>query len=96
MVEEKYKKILIKTIEKHIQNCKIYLFGSRAQEKHPENSDIEISIGTGHAIDISIIGKIKDDLTESSIPYFIDIVDINMTTEKMKKQIVKNGILWKN
>ena len=96
MVEEKYKKILIKTIEKHIPNCKIYLFGSRAQKKHPETSDIDISIDTGHAIDIGIIGKIKDDLIESIIPYFVDIVDFNITTPIMKTQILKNGIIWKN
>ncbi len=96
MIEEKYKKILIKIIEKHLPNCKIYLFGSRAQKKHPETSDIDIALDTGNKIDIGIIGKIKDNLIESYIPYFVDIVDTNMTTEIMKTQILKNGIIWKN
>lgn len=96
MVDEKYKKKLIEIIEKHIPKCKIFLFGSRVQKCHPESSDIDIAIDVGKELESSLLGKIREEVEESTIPYFVDVVDVNNVSDKMKEQIFKYGVLWKD
>lgn len=92
----KYKNDLIAIINKHLPNAKIYLFGSRARGTHNPGSDIDIAVDTGAPINWSILGELKEDIVESNIPLFVDIVDINNVSEDMKKQIKKDGVLWDN
>lgn len=96
MLDEKYKKKLIEIIEKYISDSKIYLFGSRAKGRHRETSDVDISIDAGKELSSNLLYKIKDEIEESNIPYFVDVVDFNYVSDEMKNQILKNGILWKS
>lgn len=93
---ERYKTILLDIINKIIPDCKVYLFGSRARKDHSEGSDIDIALDAGSKIDYKIIYKIKDELEESTIPLFVDIVDLNFADEKIKKEINRDKIIWKN
>ena len=96
MVDEKYQKKLIEIIEKYIPECKIFLFGSRAQQCNTESSDIDIAIDVGRELKSSLLGKIREEIEESTIPYFVDVVDVNNVSDKMKEQIFKYGVLWKD
>ncbi|MFH1643842.1 MAG: nucleotidyltransferase domain-containing protein [bacterium] len=95
-IKEKYKEILIDIITKYLPNSKIYLFGSRATQTHHEGSDIDLALDNKEKIELKIIFKIQDEIEQTSIPLFVDIVDINTTSEKLKNEILKEGILWKN
>ncbi len=96
MIEEKYKKQIISIIEKYLPNCKIYLFGSRAIGDFYEGSDVDISIDNGEKVSYEISFKIRSELEESTIPFFVDIIDINNIGDEMKNQILKHRIVWKN
>ncbi len=50
------------------------IFGSRAIGNYKDGSDIDISIH-GDSINMDTIHKLKYQLSESIIPYYIDIVD---------------------
>ena len=76
-------------------NAKIFLFGSRARKDNIPQSDIDIAIDNNNKIEFSILSKIKEDVEESSIPYFVDIIDFNNVSEDFKNQITKNKIIWK-
>ncbi len=93
-LNKKYKDLLIKIISKHINNCTIYLFGSRATSSNSGSSDIDIAIDSGKKIDIVILGNIKDEIEESIIPFFVDIVDLKNVSEEMESQILKTGKVW--
>jgi uncharacterized protein len=94
MVNKRYKDILIAIIKKHVPECKIFLFGSRAKGTHQPTSDIDIALHCNNEIEFNVIGKIKEDVEESVIPFFVDIVDINAVSDEMKQQIKNDGILW--
>ncbi len=96
MVLEKYKDILIKIVNKHLPECKIYLFGSRVTDDHPKFSDIDIAIKSEKALELNVMGKIKDEVEESRIPLFVDVVDFHNVDDKMRDQILKYGVLWKS
>ncbi len=94
MVPEKYKKILIAIIKKHLPEAKIYLFGSRAQKTHSSRSDIDIALDAKNQLPLTVLGNIKDDIRESIIPYFVDIVDLHDSSDSLQQQILSHGIAW--
>lgn len=93
---EDYKNIIIPIVELHAPDAKIILYGSRARGDCKEGADIDIALDIGKNIDQDVINNIIDDLEESYLPIFFDIVDFSKMTEDMKKNIVRDGIVWKN
>jgi len=91
---KEYKKTLLSIIQEFLPNCKVYLFGSRARQEHDEGADIDLALDNKKPIDLNIIYKIKNKIEESTIPLFVDIVDINNADEAIKKEIENEGILW--
>jgi uncharacterized protein len=92
---EKYKKIIIEIITQELPLCTIYFFGSRARETNRPGADIDIAIDNKNEIDAVIFLKIQEKLEESIIPFMIDLVDLALTSDTFKKQVLKEGIVWK-
>ena len=92
----KYKKKLIEIINKNLPGCKIYLFGSRARGDYSLGADIDLALDVGNPIDINIISELKDEISETNIPLFVDLVDLWSASEKFKKEVESQGILWEN
>lgn len=93
---ENYKNIILKIIGKHLPKCKVYLFGSRARKTNLEGADIDIALNNGKLIDQKTLFAITNEVDESSLPIFVDIVDFHMTSDDMKKQILKDKVEWKS
>lgn len=85
---------LIAIIKKHLPNTKIYLFGSQAKGTYNPGSDIDIALDNITPIDWSILGSIKEDIADSNILLFVDVVDIHDVSDEIKKQIIRDGIPW--
>jgi len=92
---EKYKHIILPIIIKHLPDAKVILYGSRARKDAREGSDIDIALDMGKKIDRTIFNKILGDLEESRLPIRYDIVDFHLVSEHMQKEILKDGITWK-
>ncbi|MFH0898776.1 MAG: nucleotidyltransferase domain-containing protein [bacterium] len=94
-MKQKYKELLLEIIEKRLPLCSVYLFGSRAQNVHEPESDIDLALdNNGIKIDTKIVVAIADDISESTIPYFVDVVDLNGLSEDFRKEIEKDLVLW--
>ncbi len=95
MVPKKYKTCAISLISKRLPTAKIYLFGSRAKTRHPERSDIDIAVDTGHEVSGRIMGDLRDDFCASNIPFFVDVVDVHSLSNEMKNEIMSYAVPWK-
>ena len=95
-LKKQYKEQLIAIIHSYLPGAKIYLFGSRATRKEKEGSDIDIAIDIGKKIDHTIYLKIVGEIAESNIPMEVDVVDFLEANEKLKNDIVREGIIWTN
>lgn len=87
---------IIKVIEIFFPHAKIYLFGSRAKGNYQKNSDIDIAIDAGSPITMTEKGQINSMLDALNIPQKIDLVDFHRTPEELKKNILRDGIVWKS
>ncbi len=86
-----------------IENCKnilieykdiifAYIFGSYAQNKIREDSDIDIAIYLKNKLDIDTYLEIKMELSEAT-KREVDVVILNDATPLLKYEIYKNNIL---
>lgn len=95
-LENRYKKILLDIINKKIPNCKVYLFGSRARRDHKSGSDFDLAIDAGKEILLLDILAIQNEIEETNIPVFVDIVDMQTASDQLKEEVKNEGILWRN
>ena len=95
-LENRYKKILLDIINKKIPNCKVYLFGSRARGDHKSGSDFDIAIDAEKEISLFDILAIQNEIEETNIPVFVDIVDMQTVSDQLKEEVKNEGILWQN
>jgi predicted nucleotidyltransferase len=56
------------------QNCKMYIFGSRAKGKNHKFSDVDILVEDTPNLDKSLLSRQVDFIHESQFPYKIDLV----------------------
>ena len=74
----KHLTLLINTIQKCFGNAaelRIWIFGSRAVEKHRPFSDIDILLESP-ALNFSDLSRLEEEFEESSLPYKVDLVDL--------------------
>lgn len=65
---------ILKTVCAHYPEIKnVILFGSRAKGTYKNGSDIDIAI-KGENINNRIINMLYNELDDSSLPYFVDII----------------------
>ncbi len=88
------KEAIISIVRKHLPNCKIYLFGSRARKTNKEGADFDIALDDGVPVPKKKLFAIMSDIEDSLLPVFVDVVDLHMISPTLKQQIKKDGILW--
>lgn len=77
-------------------DVKIYLFGSYAKGTARSSSDVDIAILPSDHLPASILVQLRDKLEESTIPYFVDVVDLSKVDKNFREQVLSEAILWKN
>ena len=89
------KEILVSIIKNHLPDCQIYLFGSRSRDEKTSGSDFDLALNIGKKIDTIKMTLIKNDIEESVIPVFVDLVDIHEISNDFLKTIKTEWIKWK-
>ena len=90
----RYKKQLLKIINKKLPKADVYLFGSRAKNTNHLGSDIDIAIDNKEKIDFRIILELYSQIEETTIPLMVDLVDFNNISDLFKDKIRKEAIKW--
>ncbi len=75
------------------KDAKFYIFGSRAKENYKEYSDIDIAVKLpDKKLSADILGKILLEFNDSTLPYEVDVIDLNAIDEKFKS-LIKNSLV---
>ena len=72
----------------------VYLFGSRARGKARTASDIDIAIEAPEPLPSFVLAEIRDALEESTVPYNVDVVDLNEGSAEFREAVRREGIRW--
>lgn len=92
MIKEKYlKKIKEKVIQfNQGKDLKFFIFGSSLRKKHFGDVDL----GVVGDINNKELYKLKEDFENSTLPYFIDIINFKKQEKEFKNNVFDNKILW--
>lgn len=77
-------------------DCQVYLFGSRATGQDHDVSDFDIGVLASGDIsrELSLARELLED---SSIPFSVDLVDLNATSQEFARHVQQEGVLlWKS
>jgi len=96
MAELEHKANIIKLITAFYPNAKIYLFGSYAQSKARQGSDIDIAIDTGKRLTLHEWQFLWNLLDALPTVQKIDLVDMYRIPNDMRDEILTKGIIWKS
>ncbi len=70
------------------EDCRGYLFGSRATGKAKPFSDVDVALdNSGQPVPEAVLSALRSSFEFSSLPYKVDIVDINIISEGFRRAI---------
>lgn len=84
-LHSKHFKTLQTLFSKHPAITQALLFGSRALGTHKESSDIDIALKGD--ITPTLLTHLKEELEDSTLPYFCDILDYERAPQELKEHI---------
>ena len=74
---------------KHLPaGVKVWVFGSRANWTTKDSSDLDLALEGESKLNHKVLGALKDAFEDSTLPYTVDVVDLNAVGHAFK-QIVK-------
>lgn len=94
-LEQRHLDFVIETLNKYIKrnDAKFYIFGSRAKGTYKDYSDIDIAVKVpNYKLSSNVLGKILTELSDSTLPYEVDVIDLNSVDKKFKDLIEKSLI----
>lgn len=87
------RKLVLEAVEG--RNISVYLCGSRAVGREHRFSDIDIALdGHGDQVSGQLMGKLKEKLEQSHIPYRVDVIDLALASETLRQRVVLEGQKW--
>lgn len=95
-IDQETKRKIIGVAQAVFPEAKIILYGSRARGDYKSNSDIDIAIDCGKKLERVDVGEVGEMLNASYIPYRFDVVDLHGISEEMRKNILREGMIWNN
>jgi len=86
-------KIVEEILEKHLSDREVWAFGSRVNGTAKETSDLDLVVIGETPLDFQRLGSLRDDFSESNLPYKVDVVDWAKIGETFREIIRKNEIV---
>ena len=82
---------IIDIIRSEMPGATLILFGSRLTGDARPDSDLDIAIVSPAPVDLLRLSEIKEKLSNSSIPYLVDIVDYQRVSPEFQLVIDQTG-----
>ncbi|NQY81104.1 MAG: nucleotidyltransferase domain-containing protein [Candidatus Caenarcaniphilales bacterium] len=93
-LKDEHRQILEKIFQELIPSLEVWAYGSRVSNENLElsssGSDIDLVIKGHETIEIKTLSKIKEQISDSNIPFMVDIFDWHRIPEEFQKNILKN------
>ncbi len=84
---------ILKIIHLRLPKVTVYAYGSRVNGKPRKYSDLDIALDDGRKIGLSVILQLKESLSETNIPFSIDIIDYHSIGPTFKRIVDNEKII---
>lgn len=95
-LEQRHLDFILQVLRNNIpeKEAKFYVFGSRARGNFKEYSDIDIAVELpNEKLSADVLGKILIEFSDSTLPYEVDVIDLNAIDEKFKNLIQESLVI---
>ena len=72
----------------------VTLFGSCARGDWRHGSDVDIAVEAHGPLPGLLLSELREMLEESTIPYIVDIVELDSASPRLKRLVSEEGIVW--
>ncbi len=79
-------------MHRHVPERNVWAFGSRVTWTAKAYSDLDLVILGDEPLDLGVLASLKEDFSESDLPWKVDVVDWASTSESFRKIIRKNKV----
>ena len=72
----------------------VYLFGSCARGDWRHGSDVDVAVEAHGPLPRHVLRDLSETLEESTIPYNVDVIDLNSADQRIRRAVNEEGIVW--
>lgn len=94
-IEEKHLAALLHILNEHVPEWEVWAFGSRVSGRARRGSDLDLVLVGPEPVPIERLGALLGALEESSLPFFVDVLDWRGIPASFRENIDKERILIK-
>lgn len=73
-------------------SCNVLVFGSRIKGTQQKFSDVDLCLKAKNPIELIDIATLKEALSDSDLPFTVDVIDYNGISEGFKRIIDNEGV----
>ena len=85
-------RIVRDALQRYVPKRKVLVFGSRARRDSWEFSDLDLAVMGDELIPLSVSAALDEALSESDLPFKVDVVDWALTELAFRKIIMRHAI----
>ena len=82
-------RIVTEIVAQRIPDRRVVAFGSRVDGNPKPFSDLDLAIYGNEPLPLTLLGQLRDDFSESSLPFRVDLVDANAISDEFRQIIEK-------
>jgi type I restriction enzyme S subunit len=80
-------------LQKHVPGCEVWVFGSRAKWTAKPYSDPDLVIIRDRGLPLDVRAALRDDFSESDLPWKVDVVDWATTSQAFREIIEQEKVV---
>jgi type I restriction enzyme S subunit len=82
-----------KILDLHVPGIEVRAFGSRVAGNARRYSDLDLILMTDEALEIRILARLNAALSESSLPFAVDVLDWASLEESFRDLVSKDSVV---
>jgi predicted nucleotidyltransferase len=86
---------ILAILAKYVPDCEVWAFGSRVTGGATRHSDLDLAVKCRGKLPLELLGSIKYELAESSVPIRVDVLDWHRISEEFKKIVEEQKVIFK-
>jgi type I restriction enzyme S subunit len=85
--------IVLDILRRHVPERAVWVFGSRVKGSARRASDLDLAVITETPLPFSVTGAMREDFSESDLPFRVDVLDWATTGEPFRRVVEQDKVV---